>query len=298
MEQRKAAVFILLGQSNAVGHGIPMKEEEQNHVPMKNVFGLHREQNQSFHNAALRWQGYTSCGMNLAEQQDDTWSVANCLAREWQAHIDAGNAAGLPDLHIVHIAIGAQGVTEEYMWHPAREEKLIPGKLGEVDISLFPYCRHIFSLLDASFRELEKDYEILGLHWRGGENDMTAELSHLEQQLEPIYAELFGTFNDLLDSPPTVLHRIVCPDRANDLDPSGKMLERMHYINSVFEALQNRFDNISVFDVRRAPQYVPDIRGNGLFGEDVVHFTPEVNFWVAQQILAEYADRIAAAKNR
>ena len=156
MEQRKAAVFILLGQSNAVGHGISMKEEEQIHVPMKNVFGLHREQNQSFHNAALRWQGYTSCGMNLAEQQDETWSVANCLAREWQAHIDAGNAAGLPDLYIVHIAIGAQGVTEEYMWHPAREEKLIPGKLGEVDISLFPYCRHIFSLLDASFRELEK----------------------------------------------------------------------------------------------------------------------------------------------
>ena len=43
-----AAVFILLGQSNAVGHGIPMEAADQIDVPMKNVFGLHRRENQSF----------------------------------------------------------------------------------------------------------------------------------------------------------------------------------------------------------------------------------------------------------
>ena len=77
---KKAAVFILLGQSNAVGHGVPMDERDKIHTPLKNVFGLSRETNQSFENKALTWSGYTSNGMNLAEEQDHTYSVANCLA--------------------------------------------------------------------------------------------------------------------------------------------------------------------------------------------------------------------------
>ena len=47
MNKRKAAVFILLGQSNAVGHAIPMAEEDVISTPLKNVFGLSREKNQS-----------------------------------------------------------------------------------------------------------------------------------------------------------------------------------------------------------------------------------------------------------
>ena len=76
----KKAVFILLGQSNAVGHGIPMREEDKIIKPMKNVFGLCRDFNQSFDNTELQWSGYTSFGMNLAEEQDNTYSLANCSA--------------------------------------------------------------------------------------------------------------------------------------------------------------------------------------------------------------------------
>ena len=54
MGRKKAAVFILLGQSNAVGHGIPMREEDVINAPLKNVFGLNRENNQSFDNADLQ----------------------------------------------------------------------------------------------------------------------------------------------------------------------------------------------------------------------------------------------------
>ena len=135
----KKAVFILLGQSNAVGHGIPMAETERITVPLKNVFGLHRKDNQSFDIKELIWRGYESGGMNLAEEQDHTYSVANCLAELWQDEIDGGNPDGLPDLYIVHIAIGAQGVTEGYMWYPEREPVLVPGKLGTVNISLCPF---------------------------------------------------------------------------------------------------------------------------------------------------------------
>lgn len=88
----KKAVFILLGQSNAVGHGIPMAPEDRIEQPLKNVFGLHRDENQSFDVEKLTWSGYTSDGMNLGETQDHTYSVANCLASQWQKKIDDGAA--------------------------------------------------------------------------------------------------------------------------------------------------------------------------------------------------------------
>lgn len=133
MKCTDAVVFMLFGQSNAVGHILPMRQEDKILKPLKNVFGLSRTWNQSFDNQELHWTGYTSFDMNLGESQDDTYSIANCLAKIWQDSIDAG--AVLPDLHIIHIAIGAQGITEEFMWYPDREKKLIPGPLGTVDIS-------------------------------------------------------------------------------------------------------------------------------------------------------------------
>lgn len=290
MKNKKPAVFILLGQSNAVGHGIPMKEEDKINTPLKNVFGLDRKHNQSFETTELTWSGYTSFGMNLAEEQDNTYSVANCLAALWQSHIDNGNVCRLPDLYIIQIAIGAQGVTGRYMWNPDREKKLVPGKLGTVDISLFPFCKHIFSLLDDSFSKMNQDYDIIGLHWRGGENDVSATKEYLTQNLEKIYTRIFEEFDRILKEPPIVLHRIVCPDRMNDMDPTGQRLENMNYINAVFESLQKKQKRISIFDPRTAPQYIPDVRGNGLFIKDAVHFTSEVNKWIAENIFKNYCE--------
>ena len=287
---KKCAVFILLGQSNAVGHGIPMDEAERIVTPMKNVFGLARAENQSFDIDRLCFSGYTSHSMNLAETQDHTHSVANGLAARWQAHIDAGNAYGLPDLYIIHIAIGAQGVTEGYLWHPETEKILIPGVLGKVKISLFSFTSHIFSLLDAYFAEAGKEYEVIGLHWRGGENDITAPRETLAEDLQAIYTVLFERFHTLLHTPPVILHRLVCIDRMHDLDPTGELeyFEKMQIINAEFDRLAACYENVSVFDPATAPQYREDIRGNGLFIRDNVHFTPEVNGWVADKILSDY----------
>ncbi len=293
MKSKKAALFILLGQSNAVGHGIPMEEKDMIKTPLKNVFGLIREHNQSFDNTELVWSGYTSSGMNLAEEQDDTYSLANCLAAGWQERIDSGEA--LPDLYVLQIAIGAQGVSDGFMWHPDRAPKLIPGKLGTVDISLFPFCEHIFGLLEESFAKRETEYEIIGLHWRGGEEDVTMENEYLSAQLQAIYSRILDRFNSLLQFPPIVLHRLVCPDRMHDIDPSGKPLENMHLINQTFEALQTKYNNVSVFDPRNAPQFIPAVRGNGLFLKDAVHFTPEVNRWITDRIIQNFVEKNNAA---
>jgi hypothetical protein len=282
---KKEAVFILLGQSNAVGHNLPMREEDIIKTPLKNVYGLTREKNQSFDNDKLNWSGYTSYGMNLAEEQDNTYSVANCLARLWQNYIDSEKENQLPNLYIIQIAIGAQGVTDRYMWSPSREKRLIPGKLGQVDISLFPFSKHIFKMIDDSFAEMGKDYEIIGLHWRGGENDIEENKDFLLGNLEEIYVEIFNEFNRILKNPPIVLHKIVAYDRANELDSTGKYAENIDVINNVFERLQKRYTNISIFDVRQFPKYIPNIRCNGIFIQDAVHFTEEVNYWVAESIL-------------
>ncbi len=287
--ENKAAVFILLGQSNAVGHGIPMADCDKIIEPMTNVFGLNREFNQSFDNKTLTWSGYTSSGMNLAEAQDNTYSVANCLAKLWQDEIDSGNKYGLPDLYIVHIAIGAQGITEGYMWNPGYEKMLIPGKPTKVKISLYPYTLHILSLVRESLFALGKNPEIIKIHWRGGENDVTASDAELESTLKPLYEKMISEFSSVLsENTETVLHRLICRERQLRDDASGVQLTRMNYMNEVFEKIADENKSVSIFDVRNAPHYVPDTVGNGVFLGDVVHYTPETNKWVAEEILKSY----------
>lgn len=280
---KKAAVFILLGQSNAVGHNLPMAEEDKILTPLSHVFGLRQEDNQSYNNTALTWSGYTSHDMNLAEKQDHTYSIANCLARQWQNVIDSGQ--DLPDLYIVQIAIGAQGVTENYMWHPDYPRVLVPGKLGTVKIALMPFTAHILSLLKDSIRARGGEPEIIGIHWRGGENDFYDGGEAHRPILKSLYKQLLGNFYTALgENAPTILHRLVCFDRTKN----EQELDNLHFINQVFDELAAEHPNVSVLDIRQAPYYIPGIPGNGLFKSDFVHFTTEVNQWAAKHILQQY----------
>ena len=298
MKHKHGVVFILLGQSNAVGHGIPMKEDRIT-KPMKNVFGLHREDNQSFDMQELTWSGYTSGGMNLAEEQDHTYSVANCLARMWQDQIDAGNAE-LPDLYIIQIAIGAQGITDQYMWHPERVPKLVPGKLGTVDISLYPFTMHILSLLKDSFQKRNMTYEIMGVHWRGGENDITVQSEALQEVLPGLYTAFFHDISKALEQEDVSisLHLMACPQRAMEMDTSGMYLKNQEYINDLFCSFAKEYAQVQVFDVRKAPFYEADTRTHGLFMEDAVHYTSKTNKWVASEILKEYLEDRSAGFHR
>ena len=288
--KERVALFILLGQSNAVGHGVPMEEQDKIKVPLKNVFGLSREKNQSFENEQLVWSGYTSGGMNLGESQDHTYSVANCLARLWQDEIDSGNKRNLPDLYIIQIAIGAQGVTENYMWYPDRKKTLIPGELGTVDISLYPFTTHILGMVENSLKIIGKEADMISLHWRGGENDSTVPCDVLHRDLESIYARIFeGFYHALGKKVPVILHYLPFKERSLECDPSGEWLKSMHVTNEVFAKLVRENDNMSLFDSRTATHYVADTRQHGLFLEDAVHYNSQTNKWVALQILESYA---------
>ena len=288
--KKKAAVFILLGQSNAVGHALPMVPEDKIETPMTNVYGLHRDDNQKLDLQKLKWSGYTTGGMNLGETQDHTYSIANCLAKNWQVYIDTGNKKDLPDLYIIHIAIGAEGVTGNYMWNPDRAPVLIPGKLGTVNISLYPFCRQVFSLVDESFKAQGMDYEYVGLHWRGSENDinhiLTGEVSFRE--FENIYIRLMDTINETLQVPPVVFHKIVAKDRMMDTDPTGEKWQVVGKMNQMFCDMGTRYPNSTTFDVCNYPGFDPNVRGQGMFKDDMIHFCEDVNKWVAKEIFEDY----------
>lgn len=288
MKQTDAVVFLLFGQSNAVGHILPMREEDKILQPMKNVFGLSRTLNQSFDIQELQWAGYTSFDMNLAETQDHTYSIANCLAQLWQDQVDTGT--DLPDLHIIHIAIGAQGVTEKFMWYPDREKKIIPGELGTVDISMYPFALHILSLLEDSFKRLGKTYEIMGMHWLGGAEDMIIPIETLNKVLDDLYLQMFRDMRKAAGCDfPVILYKLEYPGRAMDMDSSGNYLKRMYFINATFEFLSRTCENVRIFDNRWIPFYDPYVRGNGLYQDvDVVHHTELTNRWITQWILTDY----------
>ena len=280
----QAIVFILLGQSNAVGHDLPMQEQDKIKTPLGNVFGLSRAHNQAYDHTELVWGGYVSAGMNLAEEQDDTYSVANCLARRWQDAIDGGKE--LPDLYIVHIAIGAQGVTERYMWYPDRAPVLVPGKLGTVNISLHPFSVHILELVRAYMEQAGKDARYV-LHWRGGEEEGDVPVEEMPDLFD-IYVRLFGDYCAAVgEDLPIILHRVESYQQSLDL-LGQEGVDRLDYINGVFDRLAGAYENISVFDPKRYPGYTPDAsRYFGIFRPDHVHFLREVNEWVAGEIMKE-----------
>lgn len=284
----KKTVFILLGQSNATGHASPMTEEDRIKEPLKNVYGLQRSDNQSFDTDRLTWSNYLGAGTNLAETQDDTYSLANCLAKKWQEAVD--NGADLPDLYIIQIAIGAEGVTEKYMWYPEREKKLIPGKLGEVDISMYPFSLHVFSLLEKS---MDGEYDIMGIHWRGGEEETDVRLAHLHEVLRGIYDRMFdGFYKALGRRVPVILHKMASETRCREMNVTGEDVEAMHFINKTFDELAKDNDNITTFDVKNAPHYDEKAYTKGIFLNDGGHYTPKTNMWAAETILEDYMEKL------
>ncbi len=285
----KVAIFMLFGQSNATGHGVPMNEEDIIKEPLQNVWGLNREPNQSYDTEKLKFSRYTSFGMNLAENQDNTYSVANCLARYWQDEINAG--ASLPDLYIIHISIGGQGVYG--MWSPTREKKLIPGKLEDCNISMYPLAIHILSLLKKHLDNCNLEPDFVGMHWRGGEQEFWQPTPNLknEDRLKNTYIKMFNGLRSALGYEfPIILHKLNFDAILSALD-EGKHIHSMRYINEVFTELCNELPSISMFDSYLAPHYNP-ADPYTLFRWDLIHYSPETNKWVAREILNKYKNAL------
>lgn len=288
---KKIAVFMLFGQSNAVGHAMPMEEKDIIKEPLKNVFGLNRDPNQSYDISELKFTGYTSFGMNLAETQDNTYSVANCLARRWQDEIDAGNKNNLPDLYIIHIAIGSQGLLD--MWSMDRERVMKPGPLGTVDISMYPLATLVLGLFNKFCKENDYEPDFVGLHWRGGEQEVRRGIDYLEKiDLKNEYIKFFTSLRGAIGYDfPVTIHKMPFEKVFTKEDPTGGCLATMHYINGVFARLTEELEGASLFDPTKCPFYDANQWDFGIFRWDLIHYLGKTNDWVASEILKEYKER-------
>lgn len=271
MKTKKAVVFIS-GQSNAHAHGQALPESERIVKPLPNVFSLDRDPNQSFDITGVVWSGFTTAGKNLGESQDHTCSLGYYLAKMWQSAIDSG--ASLPDLYIVQISIGSQGILNG-MWNRDREKVLVPGPLGTVNIALFPFAQHIYRLVMADL----EDPLLLGFHWLGCEQEIWHE-AYKSPELEERYDHFFDTMLTAIGAPcPVYFYETylkLCCQRF------GIPEEAAAGVNTAIYRQAERLD-ATLVRAQDSPFWDPDAPGYGIFAPDNGHYKAQVQHWYAQR---------------
>ena len=274
--QQDAPLLIVMGQSNAHGHGTRLPEAEQIHRPLKNVWGLDRARNQQYGLQDVTWSGFLSAGMNLGESQDDTVCLANCFARLWQERIDSGEL--LPDLYVIQISIGAMGIAREEvrgwnMWYPGRERRMKPGPLGEVDISLYPLAVEILGLAVKNLTASGKNPRILGLHWNQWETEVDTGGEAVEHAAEN-FAGLFDGFRRAVGIPCPIW--LYYPRATAYNNPEG-----VEKVRAVLQSFVDSGEDYRFMDAAQSPYWDPQNPHLGIFAQDNAHYTPQVQRWFA-----------------
>ena len=162
-----------------------------------------------------------------------------------------------------------------------------------MEISLFPFTVHILSLLNKYFKDNDLDPDFVGMHWRGGEQETRRPFESLmEGRLKNDYKKFFTSLREALGyNAPIVLHKMPFVEVFAREDKTGGHLGAMTYINYVFEQLTHELEGTTIFDPTLCPFYNPAIWDSGIYRWDLIHYTGEMNTWVAEQILEGYINR-------
>lgn len=275
-KKQDAPILIVLGQSNAHGHGTLLNKNEQVIVPYKNVFGLKQVDNQSYDITNVKWSNFVTYGMNLGETQDCTCCLISEFARLWQRDINKGSQ--LPDLYVIQISIGAQGIDKDErnglnMWYPYREPVIKYGNLQEVNISLYPLATHILKLAMEDLKKSGKNPVILGLHWNQWETEVDSGKDVLNRAKENYRNLLDGFYQALSCKCKTYLYRPISQVYHNE--------EGRHYISAIFDELENTESNIQIIDIKNSPIWDENLPNKGIFQEDLVHYNNFAQKWFA-----------------
>ena len=281
LKDSKAAVLFISGQSNAHGHAQILEEKDRITVPMKNVFSLDRNPNQSFDIADVVWSGFTGEGKNLGEIQDHTACFAYYFAKMWQNAIDAG--AALPDLYIVQISIGGEGILNG-MWNPDKEKIMVPGKLGTADISLYPWALQVNRLVMSNLEKNKKDPVVIGWHWLGSEQDIR-EGGYDRKDLLQRYDAFFDAMLGSVGAPcPLYLYKIYLQGfcQVQKISDAG-----IPVINAALERQVTRHKNVVFIDPRQCPGWDDADPCKGVFWRDKAHYLGKTQEWFAERFFEE-----------
>ena len=280
------AVLFISGQSNAHAHQQVTKESERIVKPMKNVFGLDRNPNQSLDLTDVVWSGFTGEGKNLGETQDHTYSFAYYFAKQWQNDIDAGKA--LPDLYIVQISIGSQGIVNG-MWNPDKEPILIPGNFGNVDISLYPLALKVNELAMSNLKRNGKKPIVLGWHWIGSEQDVRPGGYDREDFIKR-YDNFFDSMLKSIGEPcPIFLYKLYLENYFAAKSYSDINIQA---VNDALRRQCERYDNATFVEIEKSPHWDEADAHNGIFAQDNAHYLAKVQQWFADSFYASVQEKI------
>lgn len=273
--ENNAAVLFISGQSNAHAHGQVLPENERIIVPLKNVFSLDRAQNQSFDITDVVWSGFTTAGKNLGEIQDHTASLGYHFAKLWQKAIDEGE--DLPDLYIVQISIGSQGILNG-MWNPDWKRSMVPGPLGTVNISLFPWAQQVNRLVMQNLRNRGLEPTVIGWHWLGSEQEVWDEV-YLREDFQSRYDDFFDTMLASIGVPcPLYIYKIHFEKACAAF---GLPTQSCEHINAQLQRQCRRHGGTMV-DAAESPYWDAQGERFGIF-KDNGHYLPWVQQWFAEQ---------------
>ncbi|MBP8989459.1 MAG: hypothetical protein KBG64_04480 [Clostridia bacterium] len=277
-QKTDAPLLIVLGQSNAHGHKTRLPADQRILQPLKNVYGLSREKNQAFDLPDVTWSGFTSFGMNLGETQDHTCCLATEFARLWQRHIDEGNELGLPDLYVIQISVGGQGIasSEKFgnMWYKDREPILKPGHLFEVDISLYPLTVQILEKAVWNLRCAGKVPKVIGLHWNQWETEVDTGGDAIRQAGENL-TQLFRGFREAAGQDFVIyLYRPLSEVYQN---PEG-----LKVMTDILNDFTKDAAHYQWIDLSKSELYDERLQNKGIFQDDGVHYHCEAHKWFAK----------------
>ena len=158
---------------------------------------------------------------------------------------------------------------------------------------MYPLATLVLELFNKFCKENDYEPDFVGLHWRGGEQEVRRGIDYLEEiNLKNEYIKFFTSLRASLGyDTPVVLHKMPFEKVFTKEDPSGGCLDTMHYINGVFRGVASELNGVSVFDPTRCPFYDPNQWDFGIFRWDLIHYLGKTNDWVASEILKEYKER-------
>lgn len=283
-----APVLMVFGQSNAHGHGAFLAEEERIVAPLTRVLTLHCDENQTMEDAHVVWRGYTTAGSNLAETQDHTACLPTAYAKLWEKAALADPE--LPDLYVIRISIGAQGITKPWMWYPFRStDRFIPGPLGTADMPLYAYSCRVIERATDSLRALGKSPVVLGLHWLGTEEETGVGPADMPELFDLHMCIIGGWRAAARCSVPVKLYYLRC-DQAMKIQGQEKS---QAYVNETFSKLAEILPDVECVDSRSSPLYHPEEDGLGMYStSDYVHYTVEAQNWLGENAFEKDIARV------
>ncbi|MGW2545089.1 galactose-binding domain-containing protein [Kitasatospora sp. NPDC001574] len=198
-----APVLIVLGQSNAEGWYADLDATDKAKCQSLNrVKGLNRTNNRAAGATSATWSQYTCVGNNLGEEEGGglNYNVASATALRWQRATESGTV--LPDLNVIHIAWGSQGIQQndtiwgKALWWPDRDPTDVE--------SLFPLAMNTITNGLRALREAGKQPRVIGIHWNQWEaeasNGTTISVSNVQQAFLKVFDPL-RTISGAPDAP-------------------------------------------------------------------------------------------------